>query len=291
MLKRSFAIGALTDIGNVKKTNEDNILVKVGDEKNGEFGLFLVADGMGGLAAGEVASGIIVNEFNLWWERQLPGILNQEGNTVLDTDTVLNAISWELDRLIQDINKKIIRFGLSINAKVGSTLTLLFIYQNKYLIKHVGDSRIYRINSSITKLTEDHSWVAQQVKEGKIKEEEAKYHPKRNILTRCLGVMENLEIFEACGDISDDDGFLVCSDGFHNYLDEHEIYCSLSSCKKEDADVQKTLRELLEIVKLRGAADNISAVAVCQHIYRDYSDSILNIKGIINRITGNFGGW
>jgi len=66
-----------------------------------------VADGMGGLAAGEVASGIIVNEFNLWWERQLPGILNQEGNTVLDTDTVLNAISWELDRLIQDINKKL----------------------------------------------------------------------------------------------------------------------------------------------------------------------------------------
>jgi len=59
-------------------------------------------------------------------------------NTVLDTDTVLNAISWELDRLIQDINKKIIRFGLSINAKVGSTLTLLFIYQNKYFIKHVG---------------------------------------------------------------------------------------------------------------------------------------------------------
>jgi len=118
MLKRSFAIGALTDIGNVKKTNEDNILVKVGDEKNGEFGLFLVADGMGGLAAGEVASGIIVNEFNLWWERQLPGILNQEGNTVLDTDTVLNAISWELDRLIQDINKKIIRLDYQLMPRL-----------------------------------------------------------------------------------------------------------------------------------------------------------------------------
>ncbi|GAE90723.1 PP2C family protein-serine/threonine phosphatase [Acetivibrio straminisolvens] len=285
MLKRSFAIGALSDIGNVKKTNEDNILVKVGDEKNGEFGLFLVADGMGGLAAGEVASRIIVNEFSLWWEQQLPNIFQREKNEVL------SVISYELDGLIRDINQKIIRFGLSINAKVGSTLTMLFIYQDKYLIKHVGDSRIYRINSCITKLTEDHSWVAQQVREGKMREEEAKYHPKRNILTKCLGVMENLEIFNACGNIASDDGFLVCSDGFHNYLDDDEIYNSLSSCKKEDADVQKTLGSLLEKVKLRGAADNISAVAICQHIYRDYNGSLLGIKGIINRITGNFNGW
>jgi len=80
--------------------------------------------------------------------------------------------------------------------------------------------------------------------------------------------MENLEIFEACGDISDDDGFLVCSDGFHNYLDEHEIYCSLSSCKKEDADVQKTLRELLEIVKLRGAATIFSCCGMPAYIQR-----------------------
>ncbi|HOM01728.1 MAG TPA: serine/threonine-protein phosphatase [Acetivibrio sp.] len=240
---------------------------------------------MGGLAAGDVASSIIVNEFSLWWEQQLPNIFQ------LDEQDVLTALSYELDRLIRDINQKIISFGLSINAKVGSTLTMLFIYQDKYIIKHVGDSRIYRINSSITKLTEDHSWVAQQVRERKMKEEEAKNHPKRNILTRCLGVVEDVKIFDAFGDIASDDGFLVCSDGFHNYLDEDEIYNSLSSCQKEDADIQKTLGSLLEKVKLRGAADNISAVAVCQHLYRDYSDSILSIKGIINRITGNFIGW
>ncbi|HHV29025.1 PP2C family protein-serine/threonine phosphatase [Acetivibrio mesophilus] len=285
MLKRSFAIGALTDIGNVKKTNQDNILVKVGDGRNGEFGLFLVADGMGGLTAGEVASGIIVNEFSLWWDQRLSDIFQQE------EDSALSVISDEFDRLIREINQKIIYFGFSINARVGSTLTMLFIYRDKYLIKHIGDSRIYRLNSSITKLTEDHSWVAQQVREGKMNQEEAKNHPKRNILTRCVGVMEDLEIFDACGEISSDDGFLVCSDGFHNYLDEDEIYNSLSSCEKADAEVQKALGGLLEKVKLRGAADNVSAVAVYQHLHKDRSDRILSIKGIINKIANSFNGW
>lgn len=284
MLKRSFAIGALTDIGNVKKTNQDNILVKVGDGKSGEFGFFLVADGMGGLTAGDVASWIIVNEFSSWWEHGLTDILHRGKNVDLD------LISSELDRLIRDINQKVIYFGLSINARVGSTLTMLFIYQDKYLIKHIGDSRIYRINSSIAKLTEDHSWVAQQVREGKMKEEEAKNHPKRNILTRCIGVIEDIEIFQTCGDIAPDDGFLVCSDGFYNYLSDDEIYNSVCTCKKEDADIQQSLGSLLERVKLRGARDNVSAIAVFQHLYRDCSNSMLSIKGIISRIASNFNG-
>lgn len=283
MIKRSFDIGALTDIGNVKRTNQDNVLVKVGDGSSGEFGLFIVADGMGGLAAGEVASRIIVDEFSQWWDQRLSIILYEDENADF------NLISSELNTLITDINKKIIDFGISINEKVGSTLSMLFIYGDKYLIKHIGDSRVYMINNSMIKLTEDHSWVAQQVREGKMTREEAKNHPKRNILTRCIGVMDNIEIFESIGDISPGDDFLLCSDGFYNFLDEDEVYNFVVSYKNEDEDIQKGIVSLLERVKQRGAHDNISVIVVCQHLYSQSKSNSLNLKEIIRKIADNFG--
>ncbi|MFZ5988213.1 MAG: PP2C family protein-serine/threonine phosphatase [Bacillota bacterium] len=281
MLKRSFSIGALTDVGNVKKINQDNILVRIGDGSLGEFGLFVVADGMGGLAAGETASRMIVNGFSSWWDNKLSSMLNTDENLNI------GIVNKELDTLIRAINSDIIDFGLSINDKVGSTLSMLFIYGSTYLIKHIGDSRVYLINSSMTKLTEDHSWVALQVREGKMTPEEARNHPKRNILTRCIGVTHDIEIFETGGEIRPEDSFVLCSDGFYNYLDENEIHEGIISGKEDDDNVQEYLVHLLEKVKLRGAHDNVSVIAVCQCLHEE-PVRFFGLKGIIKRII-NFG--
>jgi len=109
---------------------------------------------------------------------------------------------------------------------------LLFIYQNKYFIKHVGDSRIYRINSSITNLRK----IIRGCPASKGREDKrggSKVSSEKKHTYQMPWSMENLEIFEACGDISDDDGFLVCSDGFHNYLDEHEYIVPFLPVKKK----------------------------------------------------------
>lgn len=284
MDKRGFCIGALTDVGNVKKVNQDSILVKVGDGTQGEFGLFVVADGMGGLAAGERASNIIVEGLDYWWKNNLSLILCKNENIEL------SVIDQELNNAIKEINKRIIDFSISINEKVGSTLSALFIYRNTYIIKHIGDSRIYILNDSVRKLTEDHSWVAQQVREGKISPEEAKTHTKRNILTRCAGVIEDIKIFELSGEIRPSDDFLLCSDGFYNFLDEEEIFNSLSGCKKQDKDIQESLIELLEKVKSRGAHDNVSAIVICQY-FDSYVNNVFGIKKLMKKITNAFGRW
>jgi serine/threonine protein phosphatase PrpC len=288
MQKRRFTIGAITDTGNLKKQNQDNILVKVGDGSYGEFGLFIVADGMGGLAEGETASRIIVDWFAHWWDNDLSIMLNEDEN--IDMHWVDN----QLVKLIESINRRIIDFGMSINQKVGSTLSALFIYGDTYFIKHIGDSRIYSMNDGVVKLTEDHSWVAQQVREGKMTSDEAKIHPNRNVLTRCLGVMESIELYECMGRIKPEDDFLVCSDGFHNYLDEEEIYSHIDLCKKEEGDIQECLAKLLQSVKQRGAHDNVSAVLVCQNHdekTKEYSkgsikESSLKLNEVIKRISG-----
>ena len=284
MSKRGFCIGALTDVGNVKKVNQDGILVKVGGGTQGEFGLFVVADGMGGLAAGERASNIIVEGLDYWWKNNLSLILCKNENVEL------SVIDQELNSVIKEINKRIIDFGFSINEKVGSTLSVLFIYGNTYIIKHIGDSRIYLLNDSVRKLTEDHSWVAQQVQEGKISPEEAKSHPKRNVLTRCAGVIADIKIFELSGEIRPSDDFLLCSDGFYNFLDEEEIFNSISGCKKQDKDIQESLIELLEKVKSRGAHDNVSAIVICQY-FDSYVNNVFGIKKLMKKITNAFGRW
>lgn len=263
MRKRSFAIGALSEIGYVKRTNQDRILIKIGEDQFGEFGLFVVADGMGGLTAGDRASEIVVTEFKSWWNHNLSIILGYNIKFNID------VIDKELDKLILDINKKVIEFGKAINNSVGTTLTMLFIYRNQYIIKHIGDSRIYKINKDIEKLTEDHSWIAKQVREGKINEKEAVNHPRRHILLQCIGIKETLDVFNKKGEVADDDMFLVCSDGFYNLLLKNEILDTIQEFKENNEDIQNKVVELMKKVKSRGAADNASVILIEQNFSQD----------------------
>lgn len=254
----SFNVGAICDIGNIKKINQDNLLVKIGETHFGEFGLFVIADGMGGLAAGEVASSVIISTFKNWWENDLSLLLNTN-------EFNLDLVDNQLKKLIQTVNQTIIDYGTSINQNVGSTLSMLFLYNNTYLIKHIGDSRIYLINKKISRLTEDHSWVAEQLKMGKLTYKEALNHPKKNVLTKCIGVFSDIDLYELKGFMVETDSFLLCSDGFYNYLDEQEILKDILKCINNKNHAQDCLTNLLNKVKSKKAHDNISAIIVSQN--------------------------
>lgn len=272
-------IGALCDIGKVKKSNQDSILIKIGSESNNEFGLFVVADGLGGLAHGEQASLIAVEEFRRWWEEELSTLLYN------NIDTGIETIDRQVDLLILKINEKILEYSGKINARVGTTLSMLFIFKDRYIIKHIGDSRIYIMNGCyIKQMTEDHSWVAQQVREGKLSSEAAKVHPKRHILEKCLGVSADISIFEYSDYVHQDDLFLLCSDGFYNHLKEDEIMEAIQEyLAKDDGEIQDVVKSLLDKIMDRGARDNISLIIV-QQDYSEAEKEAVSLGEVIKRL-------
>lgn len=276
MRKRSFSIGKLSDIGYVKKSNQDRILIKIGEDQLGEFGLFVVADGMGGLASGDKASQIAIMEFKNWWQNELSIFLKDNGTSSI------NVIDKELSKLVFKINKRIIEFGRIKSCKLGTTLSMLFIYRDKYIIKHVGDSRIYKINEDMIRLTEDHSWVADQIRQGILSQKDAVNHPKRHVLLQCIGVKDTLDIFHGKGEVSEKDIFLLCSDGFYNLLMENEILDVIKINKEDEEDIQNKVERLMKKVKARGAVDNASAILIYQNYNQEKIGVLKKLRDLIS---------
>jgi serine/threonine protein phosphatase PrpC len=202
LYNRTFEIGFASHAGNRKKINQDSVLIKVGEHNKNEFGLFAVADGMGGLAAGEEAGRMAIEELNNWWNECLYELINK--GCIYKP----SCISNKLEHVFKSINSKIRNYADREACTMGTTLTVLFIYENRYFVKHIGDSRLYVLNSKINKITEDHSWVAQEVSMGRLTEEEAGIHPRRNILTQCLGVYGEFSTFTYEGEIETETHFL-----------------------------------------------------------------------------------
>lgn len=254
MFQNRIEIGAISDKGLIKESNQDNILVQIGEHNNSEFGLFIVCDGLGGLAFGEVASATAVTIFKKWWETQVAFFVkNTDDKEIIDS----------LKRAVIQANEEILEYSRKINQRVGTTLSALLILKNKYYIVHVGDSRVYCISETIAQLTEDHSYVAMQVKNRQMTEAEAKVSNKKNLLLQCLGIKQGIQIFSKVGKIKGNELFLVCSDGFYNTFDKWELLKTLKRWKYVNKiTLQAQTKALVELVKQRKERDNISAIVI-----------------------------
>jgi serine/threonine protein phosphatase PrpC len=227
-------IGAKTDKGRVREQNEDSY----GYKDN----LFVVADGMGGHQAGEIASAIAVE-------------------TILNIDFGVDNIDFELEKGILKANEAILE---EVNhypemAGMGTTVVVLLIRDQTAYIAHVGDSRIYHyVDGALTQLTKDHSLVAELLENGEISENEAKNHPQRNILTQALGSRIEMKIeFLALG-IQPGDKFLLCSDGLFGMVDREGI----GEILKMDGEAQELAEKLVERANENGGSDNITVLVV-----------------------------
>ncbi len=230
-------VGILSDVGNVRKLNEDFV-----DFYNGKkFNLYVIADGMGGHNAGEVASRIAVETTISYMQS------NETSNMEQD---LLKAVSVANEK-IYELSMSHSQFG-----GMGTTITVCLVKDKKMIVANVGDSSCYVVKyDGITKVTKDHSLVQQLVDEGSITEEEAAIHPNKNIITRALGTNKSVkvDIFEV--NLEDVNRVMLCTDGLSNGVNMNEMYDIIMNNNNEDA-----CKQLIELSKLRGGKDNISVI-------------------------------
>ncbi len=235
-------VKAMTDLGKVRKNNEDNFFVDL------EGGLFMVADGMGGHRGGEVASEMAVK------------IISEHIKQNLPLDALKEDIFKVLEEAIIRANKEIKEKADKNNALkgMGTTVIVALIRGEKLYLSHVGDSRAYIIREEkITQLTEDHSIVMQMVKAKMITLDEAKRHPLKHMLSQAVGTSAHLVLDSKEIEFKKGDYLLLCTDGLTDMVTDEEI---LSIVLKNGDDVEKACQELVDIANKNGGKDNITVI-------------------------------
>ena len=244
-LEIKFSCRGQTNRGLVRSVNQDTFLV------NENYGIFIVADGMGGHAGGEIASKMCVNIICDEIKSRLLNLKKSEPQSYLTS---------ELSDIVNKASTKIYEKSLEEPSLkgMGTTVSLLLVSQgNLGYIAHVGDSRLYLIRSGfIYQITEDHSLVAEQVKSGLITEEEAKYHQLRNVITRSVGYQENEYVDTSVIPLYKNDHIIICSDGLHGKVSSREIS---KYVHRHDIDAVDALTDL---ANERGGDDNITTVVI-----------------------------
>lgn len=230
---------ALSDVGRRRRTNED---------RHGEdpaLGLFLVADGMGGHTAGQVASGIAI-EAMLEAARAC---------------TAGGSLTERLRTAVARANEQILRAAAERQelAGMGTTLVALLVCGGRAAVAHVGDSRVYRVRAGgIRQLTDDHSLVGELQRRGEISADAAREHPHRHVLTRALGVRTEAE--PDLGELTVDPGdvFVLCSDGLTHHVRDEEIANAVAG----EPDLAGACGRLVALANARGGEDNVTVLLV-----------------------------
>ncbi len=237
----------MSDRGRVRQNNEDSCAIFV-PEGAGELAdrgaVFVVADGMGGHRGGETASRIAVRTIVAFYSA------NADENR-----------SHALSRAFREANKTIIEESVADSSLfgMGTTCTALALYRGHAYFAHVGDSRAYMLRAQrLTQITNDHSIVGEMVRSGILSDEDARNHPKRNVITKSLGAQDDVAAdMPAAIEIEAGDMFLLCSDGLTGYLSDPDIADIMSNSTPAEA-----CKKLIKLANDAGGRDNITAVIV-----------------------------
>jgi serine/threonine protein phosphatase PrpC len=236
-------VAGRTDVGMIRSGNEDNYDAQVTPER----GAFIVADGMGGHAAGEVASEMAVQIVM----REAAEIrdLRSDGAAPKIADALRTANRNIHERTMSEVDKQ----------GMGTTASILLLTEQGYLIGHVGDSRVYLLrDGALRQVTKDHSYVQEQVDAGFLTPEQARFHPYSNVITRCVGASPEVQPDTYQGDIRVGDLFLLASDGLTGMVDDRRLQQLLGS----RADPDRKVHALISEANGRGGLDNITAIVV-----------------------------
>lgn len=247
-------IGAATDRGRVRESNEDSVCVLGPGEIVDDFdALLAVADGMGGHQAGEVASQYATDKLQELFTSS--AYRNWVGYDFERNDYNILVVKEVLERLNREI------YDLAVRERkhrgMGTTITAALIAQGQVVLGHAGDSRAYLLdNGKLIQLTTDHSWVQEQVEQNKMSREQAANHSRKNQITRALGVSSVIRIDRQVIDLRPGNVLLLCTDGLTNMLSDSEIEHLLTTIP----DPQKVCDALVAAANQRGGGDNISVV-------------------------------
>jgi serine/threonine protein phosphatase PrpC len=242
---------ALTDVGRKRKGNEDSLFV------NPEQNLFVVADGMGGHAAGEVASRIAVDSINEFicltgGDEEITWPFGLDENISYDGNRLKTAIRYANRKVLEATKER------SEYEGMATTVAAVLVDGDMANIGHVGDSRIYLFSGdALSLLTSDHSWVNEQIQSGVISADQARSHPLRNVVTRALGGKTDLAVDMQVRKMKPGEVLLLCSDGLTTMVPDEEIEQVL---KDNALDLEATAESLVAAANEHGGEDNITVV-------------------------------
>lgn len=242
-----------SDSGDCRTINEDSCFAA--SERFGKHcaGIFAVADGCGGMQRGDEASKLAVEAVQKAWKR----ILDSEFDVFSYFRFSPEIIGEFLEDIVQEAQISVTEMGRIYDCDPASTLTILFIVDNYYWIKHVGDSRIYLMRNGLMEcITKDQTVLADMLRNGEISPFDIEKY-NRSILSMSIGIKGKVHTFSGHRKIRNNDIFLICSDGFYAYADEEEIFMALKERKND-------LQSLRNLIKTGNAADNVTFIVVWQ---------------------------
>jgi len=253
IISNNARIGLLTDVGKKREVDEDAILaiesMSAFKSKSSQKFLLVLADGMGGHSKGEVASKIVVNTIA---EKIIPVMLSQSN------------YASEISKSIQEANKRILQYTSDHpeTEGMGSTVVCAVVDGKNIHLANVGDSRIYVISKEeIRRVTKDHSYVQELVDKGEISEEEARVHPKKNVITKAVGIYSEIKVDTMKLTLDDDESLLLCCDGQLIHVEDKEIQ---EVVVKAD-EAQDACKKLVDLANERGGEDNISVILLASY--------------------------
>lgn len=237
------SVAAGTDVGRIRAGNEDSLYADADQER----GLFIVADGMGGHAAGEIASEMAVQIV----ARDMADVRDASSAHALQVmaESLRQANRAIFERTIVEADKQ----------GMGTTASCLLLGQSHWVIGHIGDSRIYLLrNGTFRQLTKDHSYVQEQVDAGFLTPEQARYHPYSNVITRCVGANAAVEPDILHGELLPGDAFLLASDGLTGMVDDAHLHKVMETRGTPGQQIGAMITD----ANRRGGLDNITAIVV-----------------------------
>jgi serine/threonine protein phosphatase PrpC len=250
-----YRLGRRTHVGMVRTLNEDSILTldlnRVQQSVSQPMGVFVVADGMGGHSAGEIASGTIIN---IVAQKAIKELLPAQ----ISRSDKQDYQKW-LVEAVEQANSEVFSRRKSAGSDMGSTLVAAVLDGNTAYVAHIGDSRAYLVNSAgIRQLTTDHSLVERLVATGQITRDEARHHPQRNVIYRTVGDKSKVDVDVSTNVLAVGDCLLICSDGLSGMVDDNDIHKLVN----EAPSPQAACDNLIQTANAAGGEDNVSVIVI-----------------------------
>jgi len=271
-MSQALEVASHTDPGMVRSHNEDSIA------SIAEKGLVVLADGMGGYNAGEVASGMATTVITTELRQQL----EDKSPHVLDPQSGQKAALKMLQEQVTKANTSIYQASQSQPqyAGMGTTLVIALFYDNKMMVAHIGDSRLYRLRGDeFSQVTKDHSLLQEQIDAGMLSKEQARHSANKNLVTRALGIDPSVEPEIHEYDALPGDIYLLCSDGLSDMVGDEDIGMALQAL---GANLNLAAQQLVQMANDNGGRDNVSVILV--KILREYPAK----RGLVSKIFGWF---
>jgi len=249
----NFRFAAASDVGQIRRNNEDSFLA------NPELKIFAVADGMGGHSSGEIASRVAIDSLRESITRasqEKTTSFTEESTAVLSSSVNLLVSSFRLanQRIYQAAQENKDYKGM------GTTLVAAYLSSSSPIVAHVGDSRLYHLQEqTIRQVTEDHSWVWEQYKQGLIAKEAIPLSPHKNVVTRAMGIQATVDVDVQELEVLPGDFLLLCSDGLSDLVRDEEM---LELVRQNGDDLKRTCKNLIHLANSRGGKDNITVILI-----------------------------